>query len=1170
MYYRDGGFGFERWEIFQDIDVKKLSEAIQKGSNADGRKACGELANFAITEAVQTRFHFTLGMAKSQRKQGGEGQTASLECVTHWKYNVSVLSTTFSEDFDMGHINLTVRGPFKRDQILQTLGRLITDNLEDIGKAIIDQPDKFAMFIAVLSLEKFSREAIGRLICRGIKEKNVKERAKEHNEKDNGDIGETVKEILEIAGTTASASGIVAAITGLVEGGAALAAGYGLLATLAGGVLARKIMEHGDADDKQALENARRLAEENMKKAQARLDDVQNEIENSLRMSGDPELQIIASQDPASNSRIVNLDWSKAMPKKQDYLSNSGLSFDIRISCTDNIDDPDAVKLATSKTHCSLNPDDKYVYAERVYAWVRASVTSNAKTVSAPVWSKVSVAQKAKLRPPTAVNVIIVERNDPKWRIDVVGVDLKATYLAKLLGTSATQPEIVLLEEKFKGDSLSLAFKPYPAESTPTVDSVYASVCRIPEHSDSEHLPSPTIKSEAAVKVGRLQNLRAKTAGQQVMISYDPLAPGVALMYVIVKADSSHSAREPVKKEANVAYIDVSDIGEGEKVTLEVYPMTADPAPVYFISALTMCIQRHWAVRISPRSQLYVRETGLQSDLHLYFDLVKAADSPDLAKPKYFKVRSDPDTLFKYAFKYEDILTYEWSRFDLKMSAPYPQTLQIAATTAEDDQGPWSEPWQFPKLPQPPYSFKVFPLFRKDGKLEITWDKNWTSDKSWKGIEVIAWIFDAKYRTPRRAQDSSPEATSAVIPWGENAPKYDQIRISASPFLANVRCFPDDKTILPRFKLAWTNYLSPNLTKLGQFSSLSSLMLKQNEHLEVWWTGEDGSVQSTWLDGQLSQQVFLASSALAGGSCITAFSRQRLHQEVLWVGSNGRITGRWYNTDRWQQGTDYFFDKAGTAATTKGGVVFGFGRDSDNMDLFWVAPDLSIQTAHWQSRIGWRGPTTVAPAESVSKTDLSSLSAVSWNAENVHLCWIAADGSVRSAYSEKTTSDMKPFTPGVVAGPNSACVSGGIHLRAISAKAGAQAFWVTPDGRIATTWLQGSKDTFETAQFLTAAGSVDLQSGISSALRATEDSEKKSQLHVWWFSSSQELISAEGTVEKVGYDADWGWNIAQVAGGQKARLTGLKAVTAQSWNKDHAEVCYVGVDGQVEGSVGRA
>ena len=169
--------------------------------------------------------------------------------------------------------------------------------------------------------------------------------------------------------------------------------------------------------------------------------------------------------------------------------------------------------------------------------------------------------------------------------------------------------------------------------------------------------------------------------------------------------------------------------------------------------------------------------------------------------------------------------------------------------------------------------------------------------------------------------------------------------------------------------------------------------------MELWWVGQDGSVQGAyWYQGDPSgwhRYPLAPAGSAATGAGVTAVSRASNTMELWWVGQDGSVQGAyWYQGD--PSGWHRYPLAPGSSAYNHSSIT-AVSRASNTMELWWIGGDYSVQGAYWYQGdpSGWhRYP--LAPALNASW--FSRIKAVSRASNTMELWWIALDGSVQVAY----------------------------------------------------------------------------------------------------------------------------------------------------------------------------
>jgi hypothetical protein len=118
--------------------------------------------------------------------------------------------------------------------------------------------------------------------------------------------------------------------------------------------------------------------------------------------------------------------------------------------------------------------------------------------------------------------------------------------------------------------------------------------------------------------------------------------------------------------------------------------------------------------------------------------------------------------------------------------------------------------------------------------------------------------------------------------------------------------------------------------------------------MELWWTGNDGSVQdANWYEGGHWQRFRLAGGSLGDGF-VTAVSRINNSMEVFWMGScsnNGCLVqdSNYYEIGGWHQ----FQLSTGASSYSGASRIAAVSRASNTMEVWWIGQDGSVQDAYW-------------------------------------------------------------------------------------------------------------------------------------------------------------------------------------------------------------------------------
>jgi len=188
--------------------------------------------------------------------------------------------------------------------------------------------------------------------------------------------------------------------------------------------------------------------------------------------------------------------------------------------------------------------------------------------------------------------------------------------------------------------------------------------------------------------------------------------------------------------------------------------------------------------------------------------------------------------------------------------------------------------------------------------------------------------------------------------------------------------------------------------------------------MEIFWADDNGILwHSAWYDGNQWQKAPLLSqqTVKTGLSArISVVSRIPNSLELFWIGEDGSVNGTfWYEgQDGW---TEYELRPAGSASLS--GDISAVSRIADTIEVFWIGPDGSVQDANWYDGRGWH----FSPLFSAfGETNIGSVKAVSRSAQTIDVCWTDITGVVRHANWEEGSEwqfDIVPKNSGYYAIP---------------------------------------------------------------------------------------------------------------------------------------------------------
>lgn len=206
---------------------------------------------------------------------------------------------------------------------------------------------------------------------------------------------------------------------------------------------------------------------------------------------------------------------------------------------------------------------------------------------------------------------------------------------------------------------------------------------------------------------------------------------------------------------------------------------------------------------------------------------------------------------------------------------------------------------------------------------------------------------------------------------------------------------------------AWQRYQVVPSDKASRTSGIAAVS-RIDTAMEIWWVGPKGSVEGGYYyatDTKPWQTYTVAPEGSASQThSIAAVSRRPKSMDVVWITPDGGVEGAFWNEgDDWAPYPDAIAEK--NSASTTGGLA-AVSRTESSIEVWWIGPDGSVQGAAWNEGVGWRRyDDAVSPKNSASKT--SGLAAMSRTEATTEVWWIADDGSVQLAVRDETSG---PFS----------------------------------------------------------------------------------------------------------------------------------------------------------------
>lgn len=190
---------------------------------------------------------------------------------------------------------------------------------------------------------------------------------------------------------------------------------------------------------------------------------------------------------------------------------------------------------------------------------------------------------------------------------------------------------------------------------------------------------------------------------------------------------------------------------------------------------------------------------------------------------------------------------------------------------------------------------------------------------------------------------------------------------------------------------------------------------RQPTHVDVFWTGPDGSVRSAWWDQNVNNAAWSTFNVAPANSAVTgtvaAVARLPIHLDAFWVAPDGSIHTAWWDQNVNSGAWSTPFSISPAAESNKGRLTV-LARTPTHIDVYWVGPDGSIRTVWWDqgaNNANWNATFDIAPAGSASTSSPErSIAAVAAGPWRIDLFWVAEDGSVKSVSWGANTANNSP------------------------------------------------------------------------------------------------------------------------------------------------------------------
>ena len=315
-----------------------------------------------------------------------------------------------------------------------------------------------------------------------------------------------------------------------------------------------------------------------------------------------------------------------------------------------------------------------------------------------------------------------------------------------------------------------------------------------------------------------------------------------------------------------------------------------------------------------------------------------------------------------------------------------------------------------------------------------------------------------------------------------------------------------------------------------------TVVARNPNHLDLFVTGADGRIYSTWWDanGGWANWFNVSGGAAALGSPITAVARNPNHLDLFVTGADGRIYSTWWDANG---GWANWFNVSGGAAALRSRVEV-VSRNPNHLDLFVTGTDGRIYSTWWDANGGWANWFNVSGGAAALG---SPITAVARNPNHLDLFVTGADGRIYSTWWDANGGWANWFN---VSGGTAAL---GSPITAVARNPNHLDLFVTgADGRIYSTWWDangGWANWFNV-------------SGGAAALRSRINVVARNPNHLDLF-----VTGTDGRVDSTWWDANGGWaNWFNVSGGAAALGAPIDVIARYP---DHLDLFVTGTDGGI-------
>ncbi|KAK1148478.1 hypothetical protein N8T08_009483 [Aspergillus melleus] len=430
-YSKKKKFQVVEWPIPAELqDALDLVKGIEEASKTTGKTDCGALTDMVLN-IVKTNFSLKVSLGGADSTENNKDNKDKTDKKKEVSFYISgtftiCLETEKVADIEMPQLHGTL-SKFDSKGLLDAIKNLLINNVEALGKQIMENGEAFSKLFATIAAVKIGKELLKKAMCREIKTKNVKDRAKQEANSQEDEVNKQSKEVedaLEAAESAASVGGLASS---LAEAESALAA-LGLLIVGLVGFLSSLLAFFGVESPEQKEYNQMKERVEKLKEKLAEeLTKKSESMEDVLKMQGFPTCTFVSGD-------TLRVEWAQIRPKsdKVSFEDYKGFTWTVTVSLSGKDNDPTNYDVSVKDQTSTEIRNSQFLYIRTVYAWVKATYTKDGRDwVSSTRSDQGSRSHVPSLPPPKVsftltpgqCTVTVDPVNPEQYRIEIAGAD---------------------------------------------------------------------------------------------------------------------------------------------------------------------------------------------------------------------------------------------------------------------------------------------------------------------------------------------------------------------------------------------------------------------------------------------------------------------------------------------------------------------------------------------------------------------------------------------------------------------------------------------------------------------------------------------------------------------------------------------------------------------------